>query len=175
MTKKEAWEYLNKELARLKVTADAYNKLFDSIEARGNSFNQAIQLILDGWSRSMSLGLSLFFDHRKDTWSLYRFSELDNKALDGIKEKAQEIIDLRMNKYAHLSKNINHADNFAILTDKGLKIVNSAILEIYQQLHLISQSNKYNAQYALDWIGMSSSIDLLVDYLSKEQTDDNTI
>jgi len=175
MNKKDAWAFLCKEIARIKVTADAYSKLFEVIEAQEDSFNHAIQLVLDGWSRSLSTGLALFFDHRNDTWSLYRFKELDNSDLDNIKKVGAEIIELRMNNYAHLSKYIHHKNNFAILTGKGISIINNTILEIHKQLSIVSQKNDYNSQYVLDWVGISSSVDLLVEYLSKESDYDNTI
>lgn len=176
MTKLEAWHFLNKELARIKVTADSYNRLFDSIEVGDNRYNQILQLVLDGFSRAMSTGIAIYFDKRRDSWSLYKFLELEVNEIDTIRDKAREIIDLRNSAYSHLSKNVKHVNNFSFLTEKGLKIINETIEGIYILLHEISKANNYKESYALDWIGIGTSLDCLLEDLTfREQKHDNTI
>lgn len=159
------WGFLYKELAKLKVILDCYEKLLDNIEQKNNRYNAIFQIILDSFSSFAFVTLSKFFDRTKGTWSLYRFKLLDNKKINEVKVLAQEFIDFRNNRAAHFSKSISHKNNFIFITDTGVKKIRNIIEEVNKLMAEINTLYGYDEGYALVWIGADDSIDNMLDDL----------
>ncbi len=159
------WGFLYRELAKLNVILDCYDKLFNNIEQKNNRYNAIFQLILDSFSSYTFVTIGKFFDNTKGAWSLYRFKLLDRAKIDKAKELAQEFIDFRHNRAAHFSKSIAHKNNFIFLSGTGVKKVRNVVEEINKLMNDINTAYKYDEAYVLDWIGADSSIDNMLDDL----------
>ena len=161
------WGFLYREIAKLKVIIDCYEKFFNNIEQKNNRYNEIFQIILDSFSSYVFVTVGKYFDKTKGSWSLYRFKLLNNKKIDKSRVLAQEFIDFRNNRTAHFSKNITHSNNFIFLTDTGVSKVRNIIDEINILMIEINSLYGYNEGYILDWIGTDSSIDNMLDDLKK--------
>ncbi len=162
---REVWDFLNKELAKLKVSIQVYHKTFDNININNDAYNLVFQLFLDGLTKQLSIGLSVFFDRTRTAWSLYRLPGANRSKIEQLRSLAQEIIDLRDERLAHLSRNISHKDNFVLLTATGLQIVKNSVAEVHSMLSQIAKSNSINESWALDWVGVESSAEILIEHL----------
>lgn len=162
---KDVWDFLNKELAKLRVSISVYNKIFENVNINDNAYNQAFQLLLDGLTRQIAVGFYTFFDRTKRAWSLYRLPTASRSKIDELRSEAQDIIDLRSDRLAHLSRSAIHKDNFVFISDKGLKIIEVSISKIHSMLSDIAKNSSINEVWALDWVGVESSVEILFEHL----------
>ena len=171
MSEPELWGFLNRELARLNTIIDCYKKLEAIINIKDDRYNQSLRIILDSLLRTTSIGLANFFDKTKGTWSLYRFQNMPesySKSVDILKDEASKIIVLRHNRLSHLSKNIQHENNFILLSSVGISLVENLVTRIHDLLTMVSKEKHYNSTYALEWVGVETSLQCLIEDLTKE-------
>lgn len=158
------WCFFCKELAKLNNILYAYDKIFSNIEIRKNRYNQFFQLILDSLTRNIAVTLDLFFQKRKNVWSLYKFDKISKIAINKIKKKAMPYIQLRHNKFAHLPDGKVYEDNFDFFTLKGIKEVKEIINMITEMLTKINTKE----QYFFEWGRINDSIDRFFDDLGQK-------
>ena len=161
---KAAWVYMNRDLAKLNLIVDCYDKLFNKIEVNDNAYNQFFQLMLDSFSARLVTGLTRFFDKRNDSWSLSMLGVGDND-IQQIKAATQELITLRHKQVGHFAKGYESQSNFLFLTDKGIGIARNTIMQIHQLLSDIGRQNYGGHVYALTWSGVESSLEILLEHL----------
>jgi len=163
----EIWQYLCRELSKLNNIIYAYNKIFFNIEIKDKNYGQIFQLILDSFTRNISVSIDLFFQKRKDVWSLYSFDKINKNEIEKIKKKAQQFIIMRNNKIAHLSNNITHKDNFQFFTLKGINQIREIVKEMENLLKKVSDKYEFRADYIFNWQMIDSSLDCLINDLKK--------
>ena len=120
-TELEIWEFLYREWSKLNDIVDAYNKIFKNININNDRYNQALGLIIDTFKVRILASLDLFFQKRKDVWSLYEIKKIPKNKIDGIRKQAEEFLIIKNNKTTHLSKKYNHKSNFEYFTRSGIE------------------------------------------------------
>lgn len=158
----QAWHYLCRELAKINNIINAYEKIIVNIEIKDSRYKEIFLLFLDSFTRCINITLDIFFQERKDVWSLYRFDKIGRSRINNIKKKAKEHIILRNERIAHLSKKYIHQDNFRFLTLKGIQETKTIVQEIENLLREISDLYKFNEDYIFDFIGANNSVDCLM-------------
>lgn len=161
---KSAWIYMNRELAKLNVITECYNKIFDNIEINENAYNQFLQLVLDSFSSQLVTGLTRFFDKRKDSWSLYKLG-LENNRVKQIELRAQDLISLRHKQVAHFANGYELKSNYLLLSDNGSMLAKEVINEVHELLSEVGREKYAGSVYALTWAGVENSLDVLVENL----------
>ncbi|MBI5071985.1 hypothetical protein HZB93_03815 [Candidatus Falkowbacteria bacterium] len=142
----ELWNFLYKKLLKIKKFVFAYDKVITNIELNKYRYDEAFQLILDSFSRTMAVELALFFDRRKDVCSLYTFEKLDRKEITKICNEAESFILMRHTEVGHLSKYINHGNDFVFYTKTGIlkiKEILDSLDVLLQNVNKIYNFNKY--------------------------------
>jgi hypothetical protein len=175
--KKEIWEFLNRELAKLKTITEISNSLFENVELANNAYNQFFQLILDSFTRQVAVSIYCFFD-KKHSWSLYQFSEcISENEIKKVENAAKEIVELRHERVAHLTrkKTVKHNSNFSFLSDQGVKLLNELIEEIHQLLHKVSTHYHLGSSWAMQYPDIKSSYELLIEALKAQEEIDKTV
>ncbi|MBU4369817.1 hypothetical protein KKG58_03605 [Patescibacteria group bacterium] len=161
------WHFFNRELAKLNDVLKVYDALFKNINIKNNRYNQLFQLILDSFTRYICFTLGVFFDRRKDSWSLYKFKSLKQARIDDIKNKARPFLQLRHTKFAHRSKNIISSNSFNFLTKMGVREVKNLVKEIENLLLEISGKEKLGESYFLEWGGAKRSLKSFVNDIKR--------
>ncbi len=112
--KEKIYHFLYREWLKLHDQLYAYDKFFQNIEIKSNRYNFGFQLILDNLTRSIAITIDLFFQKRKDCWSLYAI-DLEGARkidIDNAKKEMKFCVILRNQHIGHLSKNIIQEDNY---------------------------------------------------------------
>lgn len=161
------WHFLCRELSKLNNIIYAYEKLVLNIELNNHRYDWFIQLVLDSFSVKMVVAIDCFFQKRADVWSLYRFNKLDVKKVEEIKKKALLFINMRNNKKAHLSKKLQHANNFDFFQKPGIDIARNVIKDLAEMLGKISNVYEFHKLYFFTWQGFDDSVDRLISDLKK--------
>lgn len=164
--KKEIWNFLNRELAKLKTVAEISDSLFDNIEIGNNAYNQFFQLVLDAFTREVAVSIYCFFD-RRHSWSLYQFPECISEAeIAALEAEANDFIELRHEKVAHLSrkKTVRH-NNFSFLSEKGVESLKALIDNIHKLLQKVSVHHQLGSAWALEYPDVKSAYQLLIERL----------
>lgn len=175
-SKKEVWNFLNRELAKLKTVTEISNSLFDNIEIGNNAYNPFFQLVLDAFTREVAVSVFCFFD-KKHSWSLYQFPEcISESEITTLETEAKDFIDLRHEKVAHLSrkKTVRH-NNFSFLSEKGIESLRILIPKIHNLLHKVSEYHNLGSTWALDYPDVRSSYQLLIEQLKQEANQPETL
>jgi hypothetical protein len=156
----EIWHFLSKELSKLYDIVDCYDKIYLNIGVKNNKYNLFFQLILDGFTRNIAITLDILFQKRKGVWSLYGFDEFKSE-IDLIRKRANYYLMLRNNKFGHLSQNFIHSGNFYFFNKAAIDEIREIINDVAGLLAKISKSKGKNESYAMGFIGLDSSIDVL--------------
>jgi len=173
-SKKEVWNFLNRELAKLKTVSDVSDSLFDNIEVAQNAYNPFFQLLLDSFTRQVAVGIYCFFD-KKHSWSLYQFSEcITESEITEAEKDAEVFIELRHERIAHLTrkKSVRHSSNFSFLSEKGIKQLDALIVKIHGLLHKVSTHYNLGSAWAIEYPDIRSSYELLIEALKAHEDED---
>jgi len=165
----QIWSFLCKEIGKLNNIIFAYDKIFRNIEINNGSYNNCFQLILDSFTVSITIRLDLFFQKRKNVFSLYRFTKIEKSLVDEIKKSAKEFIVMRNNKIGHLSNSIIHKDNFNFFTKKGIDEIKIIVGKIEDLLNDISRKYNFKQKFfhKCKWRSIDEEIECLLNDLKK--------
>lgn len=163
----DIWHFFCRELSKLNNIIYAYEKLALNIELNDHKYNMFIQLVLDSFSVKMIVAIDCFFQKRADVWSLYRFDGLDVNKIDEVRKKALLFIKMRNNKKAHLSKELQHANNFDFFLKPGIEVAGKVLKDLEEILNEISDVYNFNEEYIYDWQGFNDSVDCLIEDIIK--------
>ena len=127
--REDTWHFLYKEWSKLHDLLYAYDKIYRNIEIKENRYNGGFQLLLDSLTRSIALNVDIFFQKRKDCWSLYTLDENNQQKekINKIRKEAEFCIILRNEHIGHLPKNIVQAG--------PLRFFNQAAIEKIKEIH----------------------------------------
>lgn len=164
---KSHWHFFCRELAKINNIIYAYDKIFLNIETKNSCYSEFFELVLNSFAKQIIVNLDLFFQKRKDVWSLYKFDKIDKKKINNIKKITESYIIMRNNKTAHLSDKINHKNNFELLTLKGINEIKKIAKELEEILTEVSSLYNFKEQYIFNWQGINHSLDCLIEDIKK--------
>ncbi|MFO0862831.1 MAG: hypothetical protein U0516_03865 [Candidatus Saccharibacteria bacterium] len=159
-----AWIYLNLDLAKISYALDCYDQIFEIVNVRDDAYNLALQILLDSLSSSIVVGLARYFEKRKDSWGLDKLG-VSTKEVCELKEKYDELMELRHSQLSHLKKGKESKYQFFFLSDRGTELARELVQEVHKMLSEIGRTEYSGQSYALTWAGADTSLELLIERL----------
>lgn len=166
MNQKDIWQYLIKDLGKVKELLDMSEKLLEKLNAKNGRYFQSFVVIMDSLTTNIFITLARFFETDSKSWSLYSFG-LKKDIIKKAAKEAESLIQERHIKIAHLDRGESHVHHFRYLDPVGIKKTREIVKSIASILEIIRLRICPKEVYVLGWLDIENSLDnMLEDLLS---------